>query len=172
MYNTDFKVKYYDIETELTTKYDNEPDGEYTKQDIYDVCNKLYNDELATVFYAENIYDDKIDKGIHSVFEIIVKNTEFASIIEDAKRRLFLDLNPETNEAQITNEEIEEIEETEEKEKLEKNSVHIVLIIMFSKHMFYLTHKCICQQLVSGTVDSELLMSLKNELIIFLNKTY
>ena len=43
MYNTDFKVKYYDIEKELITKYDNEPDGEYTKQDIFDVCNKLSN---------------------------------------------------------------------------------------------------------------------------------
>jgi hypothetical protein len=96
----------------------------------------------------------------------MMKNVEFVSIIDEAKRRLFLDLKPETNEELIT------IEETEEKAKLEKNSVHIVLIIMFSKHMFYLTHKCICQQLVSGTVDSELLVSLKNELIMFLNKTY
>jgi hypothetical protein len=163
MYNTDFKVKYYDIETELTAKYDNEPDGEYTKQDIFDVCNKLYNDELSTVFYAENIYDDKIDKGINAILEIIMKNLEFASIIEDAKSRLFLDLKPETN---------EEPEETEEKKRLELNSVHIVLIIMFSKHLFYLTHKCICQQILSGTIDNELLVSLKNELIMFLNKKY
>lgn len=169
MYNTDFKVKYYEIETELTTKYDNEPDGEYTKQDIFDVCNKLYNDELSTVFYAENVYDEKIDKGIHSILENMMKNVEFASIIDDAKRRLFLDLKPETNEEL---EETEETEETEEKKRLEFNSVHIILIIMFSKHLFYLTHKCICQQLVSGTVDSELLMTLKNELIMFLNKQY
>ena len=163
MYNTDFKVKYYDIETELTTKYDNEPNGEYTKQDIFDVCNKLYNDELSNVFYAENVYDEKIDKGMHTILEIIVKNVEFSSIINEAKSRLFLDLKPETN---------EEIEEIEEKEKLEKNSVHIVLIIMFSKHLFYLTHKCICQQLVSGTIEPELLVQMKNELIMFLNKTY
>jgi hypothetical protein len=163
MYNTEFKVKYYDIEKELITKYDHEPDGEYSKQDIFDVCNKLYNDELTTVFYAENIYDDKIDKGINAILEIIMKNLEFASIIEDAKSRLFLDLKPETN---------EEPEETEEKKRLELNSLHIVLIIMFSKHLFYLTHKCICQQILSGTVDHELLVSLKNELIMFLNKKY
>jgi hypothetical protein len=70
------------------------------------------------------------------------------------------DVTPETN------------EDAEEKTKLELNSVHIVLIIMFSKHMFYLTHKCICQQLVSGTVDTELLVCLKNELLLFLNKQY
>ena len=166
MYNTDFKVKYYEIEKELTTKYDNEPDSEYTKQDIFDVCNKLYNDELSNVFYAENVYDEKIDKGIHSILENMMKNMDFASIIDEAKRRLFLDLKPETNEEQITN------EEKEEKAKLDQNSIHIVLIIMFSKHMFYLTHKCICQQLVSGTIEPELLLSLKNELIMFLNKTY
>jgi hypothetical protein len=160
MYNTDFQVKYYDIETELITKYDNEPDGEYSKQDIFDVCNKLYNDELSNVFYAENVYDEKIDKGIHTILENMMKNVEFVSIIDEAKSRLFLDLKPETN------------EENEEKDKLEQNSVHIVLIILFSKHMFYLTHKCICQQLVYGTIDSELLVSLKNELILFLNKKY
>ena len=164
MYNTDFKVKYYDIERELITKYDNEPDGEYTKQDIFDVCNKLYNDELTTVFYAENIYDDKIDKGINTILDVMMKNIGFASIIEDAKSKLFLGFNneftPETN------------EESEQKEKLDLNSVNIVLIIMFSKHMFYLTHKCICQQLVSGTIEPELLVCLKNELIMFLNKTY
>jgi hypothetical protein len=164
MYNTDFKVKYYDIERELITKYDNEPDGEYTKQDIFDVCNKLYNDELTTVFYAENIYDDKIDKGINTILDVMMKNMEFASIIEEAKSKLFLgvkdDVTPETN------------EDSEEKTKLELNSVHIVLIIMFSKHMFYLTHKCICQQIVSGTVDTELLVCLKNELLLFLNKQY
>jgi hypothetical protein len=164
MYNTEFKVKYYDIETELTTKYDNEPNEEYTKQDIFDVCNKLYNDELTTVFYAENIYDDKIDKNIHAILDVMMKNVEFASIIDEAKSLLFLgvkdDVIPETN------------EESEEKTKLDLNSVHIVSIIMFSKHMFYLTHKCICQQLVSGTVDSELLVQMKNELLLFLNKQY
>ena len=163
MYNTDFKVKYYDIEKELITKYDNEPDSEYTKQDIFDVCNKLYNDELSTVFYAENVYDEQIDKGINAILDSMMQNIGFASIIEEAKAKLFLDLNPEKN---------EELEEIEEKKRLELNSVHIVLIIMFSKHMFYLTHKCICQQLVSGTIEPEVLMCLKNELIMFLNKTY
>ena len=172
MYNTDFKVKYYDIEKELLTKFENEPDNEYTKQDILDICNKLYNDELSTVFYAENVYDEKIDKGIHDIIEQMMKNMDFSAIIAEAKTHLFLgynnELTPETNDEQIT----EEKEEKEEKAKLEQNSVHIVLIIMFSKHMFYLTHNCICQQLISGTIDTEVLAQMKNELIMFLTKQY
>ena len=94
----------------------------------------------------------------------MMKNIGFASIIEDAKSKLFLGFNneftPETN------------EESEQKEKLDLNSVNIVLIIMFSKHMFYLTHNCICQQLISGTIDTEVLAQMKNELIMFLTKQY
>ena len=56
MYNTKFKVKYFEIEEELLHRLknkipkeheDNEDDEyEYSNQDILDICNKLYRDEF------------------------------------------------------------------------------------------------------------------------------
>ena len=86
MYNTVFKVKYYDIEKELIDKLNvKNPDEEYeySNQDVLDICNKLYRDELLSVFGAEDLSDDKLDKGMSYVYEIMMINDRFKSIINE-----------------------------------------------------------------------------------------
>lgn len=150
MYNTQFKVKYNDIEEELIHKLkNNTTEHEYTSQDVLDICNKLYRDELATVFSAENITDDIIDKGIKYVSDIMITNTKFKEIIEELNEFC---MNEYTKNEEISNEEMESIK-------------HLTLLFLFSQNMFYITHKCICQQIELGLIDDNLLVELKNNSI-------
>ena len=77
MYNTQFKVKYNDIETELVEKLNNTETTEYNLEDVSDICSKLYRDELMTVFDVNYILDDRIDKGMKNVYEIMMTNSNF-----------------------------------------------------------------------------------------------
>lgn len=164
MYNTYFKVKYHDIEQELilklTNKTDVEPEvktevesevNEYSSQDISDVCYKLYIDELCSVFYAENIIDNKIDQGMKTVFAKMIINSDFKSIIDQTKSLLSFNESPILTEDQKTN--------------LNDNSEFIIILTLFSRSVFYITHKCICQQLAIGLIDNELLDELKKHTI-------
>ena len=164
MYNTYFKVKYHDIEQELilklTNKTEDEPEvktedesdvNEYSSQDISDVCYKLYIDELCSVFYAENIIDNKIDQGMKTVFAKMIINSDFKSIIDQTKALLSFNESPILTEDQKTN--------------LNDNSEFIIILTLFSRSVFYITHKCICQQLAIGLIDNELLDELKKHTI-------
>jgi len=163
MYNTQFKVKYNDIEDELihklkvktTQEYDmdvnenSNEEHEYSTQDVIDICNKLYRDELLTVFGAENLMDDKIDKGITYVYEIMIKNYYFNEIIFEMEKIL--------NDIFIK----QEIITSEKQESIRQ----LILLTLFSQNIFHITHKCICQQIEVGTVDCELLIELKKHSI-------
>jgi len=47
-----------DLENDLDNDLeDDEENYEYTSQDVLDICNKLYMDELISVFDSENIFD-------------------------------------------------------------------------------------------------------------------
>ena len=158
MYNTNFIVKYNDIKEELILKLKNktdqeyidnpDPEYEYSSQDILDICHKLYMDELASVFYAENIIDDKIDRGIQYVLEKMLDNSDFKNIINKMKELI--------NFSTITD---------ERKSNLNENGDLMVLLILFSKPIFYVTHKCICQQFNTGVIDSLLIEELNQYII-------
>ena len=87
MYNVDFQVKYKDIENELLgkiaafeAKYKNEEGVHrwklgYTIADVQLICEKLYRDEILSVFY-DNLEDDKL----RSIEQIMLKNTEFMAV--------------------------------------------------------------------------------------------
>ena len=95
MYDTKFIVRYHDIQEELVLILKKEEeergvkpveeDNRYYSQDILDICNKLYRDELCSVFYAEDIMDDKIDKGMKTVLDIMLVNPNFKAIIDKKK---------------------------------------------------------------------------------------
>jgi len=186
MYNTDFKVKYYDIEQELIFKLKNktdisnnnnneEPDNhsieeqeqeqeeaqddyEYTSEDIITICDKLYRDELLSVFYAESIIDDKIDKNMQYALEQMNSNPDFKTIFDEIKHLLYLHELEQTKHL------------TEEQKKIVKDNYDfVVLLTLFSQTLFYITHKCVCQQLTTGTVDKNLLNELKILTIEVLN---
>jgi len=157
MYNTNFKVKYYDIEQELIQKNNalNTEAGAdhfnvYSLEDIQIVCDKLYKDEVASVFYAEDILDDKIDEGIKYVIKKMSENDDFNTITDKLKAQL------NTYEQDLDEDMIENID-------------LIVYLTLFSKEHFHLTHKCICQQLINGLIDLHLLEQLSK--IVMLKNT-
>ena len=158
-YNTDFKVKYHEIEQELLEK--NKSTSEYNNQDILDICEKLYRDEFISVFNAENLYDDKIDFGMKDVYNKLILNKEFNNFFEEMKNILF------TNEL-INTPELSE----DQKINFANNSDFIILLSLFSQPNFYITHNCICQQFKTGTIDSDLLVNLKNNTINVLTNNY
>jgi hypothetical protein len=162
MYNTDFKVKYYDIEQELVLKLktkteeeykeNSDDEYEYSSQDVLDICNKLYRDELATVFYADDIFDDKIDKGMKYVLEKMELNPNFKNIINELKNFIY---------NQSLNQELTK----EEQDKFIENSFMFTVFTLFNQDLFHITHKCICQQFISGIIDNELLDQLREKIL-------
>jgi hypothetical protein len=154
MYNTQFKVKYHDIKQELLEKIvssNTEAGAEhgselYSIDDINDVCYKLYTDELSSVFNAENIFDDKIDSGIEAIVaKMLAENVEFNSCIQDMKSDL-----KKYNDFKFS------------KEHLDEDTANcIVNLTLFSKPVFHLMHKCICQHLLEGVIDKYLINELK-----------
>ena len=155
MYNTQFKVKYNDIEQELMNKLKNKTseeykentddpevnEHEYSSQDVLDICNKLYRDELLSVFGAKDLMDDKIDKGINYVYDIIITNEKFKKLICDMEK-IYIDEFYKNEELNF------------EKQDCVKQ---LVLISLFSQYLFHITHKCICQQIELGRIDDTLL---------------
>jgi hypothetical protein len=158
-YNTDFKIKYHEIEQELLEK--NKSTSEFNNQDILDICEKLYRDEFISVFDAENLYDDKIDFGMKYVYNKLILNKEFNNFFEEIKNILFTheSINtPELNDEQRVN--------------FTNNSDFIILLSLFSQPNFYITHTCICQQFKSETIDNDLINDLKNNTIQLLIDKY
>ena len=161
MYNTKFQVKYYNIEKELLSKI-NVVQYQYSHQDVLDICNKLYRDELLSVFELEFFEDDKMNEMIKNVYNILMINVEFKKIIDEMLQFCFKDFFLDK---------IEDIPLNLKKEKEDSIKKQIILTTLFSQHLFYITHKCICQQLELGTIDNDLLVELKTHSIdIFTNQ--
>jgi hypothetical protein len=154
MYNTNFKVKYNDIENELLNKFkmNPEPETEFSEEDVLDVCDKLYRDELMSVFYIDDDVYENIDIGINYILEKLIENNDFKNMLETLKTTYFL------------NEHIAKDELSEEDLIISKrHALEYVFLFLFSKPLFYLTHKCICQHLTSNTIENDILKDLKEK---------
>ncbi len=173
-YNTQFKVKYHDIEQELIHKlkqktpeeYDpkvneNSDDPEvneyeYSSKDVLDICNKLYRDEFLSVFGVEDLNDDKIDNGIKYIHNIMMTNENFKQLIDEMSN--------------LTTTEFDKQQQfsSEQKDSLKQ----LILISLFSQNLFYITHKCICQQIEVGIIDEELLVELRKHSVELLKNQF
>lgn len=142
MYNTQFKVKYNDIEQELINKLKEEQDdNDYSTQDVLDICNKLYRDELLSVFGLDDLDDDKLNQSMNYVYDMMIKNEQFKQLVVDMEEKYFKEF--------ITNQE-------------KQDSIRqVILISLFSQHIFHIIHKCICQQIETGTIDDILIAELR-----------
>ena len=161
MYNTQFHVKYNDIEAELVEKLSMET-TEYNLEDVSDICSKLYRDELMTVFDVHYILDDSIDKGMKNVYEIMMANSNFkqlASDLEDTYCEEFIQLQKKAA-AEAGHSDAGDAAEADQ--KLFKQ---ILLMILFSQDIFYIMHKCICQQIELNTINDDLIVSLKQKCV-------
>ena len=151
-YNTQFIVKYHDIEQELINKLkqktpqeNSDKEHEYTIEDVLDICIKLYRDEFLSVFGAEDINDDKIDNGMKYIQNIMMTNENFKKIIDETSNL-------------TTNEFYKNQTFSEEQQDCIKQ---LILTSLFSQNLFYITHKCICQQIEVGIIEEELLVELR-----------
>jgi hypothetical protein len=152
IYNTDFKVKYYQIKQDLLNKIYN-GESEYTTEDVDDVCSKLFVDELTNVFYADSIFDEKIDIGSRYIFEQLNLNDKFVSLLNE-----------------VCHKNIENYDNDLQEEKI---GYHIILMCcLFSKEMFYITHEIVCQQLTNGKIDEELFDLIKTNYNTYLEKVF
>jgi len=166
MYNTQFKVKYNDIEEELLHKlqvkthqeYNSNSDEtyEYSNQDVVDICHKLYRDELLSVFEAENLFDGKIDKGMIYVYDIMITNQKFKETINE--------ITDFSSNQFIKNEKITS--------KKQESLRQLILYTLFSQQLFHITHQCVCQQINVGTIDSDLLVELRKHSIDLLKNKF
>jgi len=129
---------------------DDDEDYKYTRQDIMYICEKLYRDELISVFDAESLEDPKMDAGIKMVFERLIKHDEFSKFLVELSPHV-VDNSKAKTEQELFN--------------YKRNSDYLLFITMFSQQLFYLTHQCICKMLVEGHVGDELMNELKSKLI-------
>ena len=162
MYNTIFNVKYNDIQQELIYKLKNktpedykensDEEYEYSTDDVLDICKKLYIDELLSVFYLEDLDSEKINEGMKYIYDIMMTNTKFKQIITDMEEICFTKF----------------IKNDEEKESIRK----LILISLFSQDLFYILHKCICQQMEVGNIDDELLVEIRKHSIDLIKNNF
>ena len=121
-------------------------DYKYNRKDITYICEKLYRDELLEVFGAESIDDPKMDEGIKAIFETLIKNEEFKTFLVEMNG-LISDPNTAKTETELAN--------------LKRNTDYLIFITLFSQKMFYLTHRCLCQMLILGHVEADMMDLLK-----------
>ena len=131
-------------------------DIEYSMDDVHIICDKLYRDELLSVFEAESINDPNMDAGIKRVIERMIDNANFKQLLEDIKHEI-IDVTKFTG----TPTEIQ---------NLDRNSEYLIFITLFSQHVFYITHKCICQLFTVNEINPELIDELKNKTISLFKK--
>ena len=130
---------------------DDDEDLVYTLEDVNLICEKLYRDELLSVFEVESINDPNMDTGIKRVIEKMIDNANFKQLLEDIKNEI-IDVSKFTG----TPEEIA---------ILVRNCEYVIFITLFSQHVFYMTHKCICQLFTINDIDPEHITQLKNKTI-------
>ena len=147
------------VDLPVEVKEDDDDDDEdlmYTLEDVHLICDKLYRDELLSVFEVESTNDPNMDTGLKRVIEKMIDNANFKQLLEDIKNEI-IDVSKFTG----TPEEIA---------ILVRNSEYVIFITLFSQHVFYMTHKCICQLFTINDIDPEHIAQLKNKTISLFKK--
>lgn len=135
---------------------DDDEDIEYTMEDVHLICEKLYRDELLSVFEVETINDGNMDAGIKKVIEKMIENPKTKKMLEDIKQDL-VDFSSFTG-------------TPTEMENIRRNADYIIFITLFSQHIFYITHICVCQLYTINDIDDELVNLLKERMINLFKK--
>lgn len=128
-----------------------EEDLEYTLEDVQIICDKLYRDELLSVFNVSSTEDEQMDAGIKASIERLIDNKDFRDFLDDVKNQLIDFENFVGNPAEMEN--------------MKRNSEYLIFITMFSQKLFYLTHICLCQLFTVNEIDTELLLKIKEKIL-------
>jgi hypothetical protein len=152
----DVKEKPLTNEDEIKEEENDDEDIEYTMEDVHLICEKLYRDELLSVFEVETINDGNMDAGIKKVIEKMVETPKTKKMLEDIKHDL-VDFSSFTG-------------TPTEMENIRRNADYIIFITLFSQHIFYITHICVCQLFTINDIDDELVNLLKERMINLFKK--
>ena len=131
-------------------------DIEYSMDDVHLICEKLYRDELLSVFEVETINDPNMDAGIKRVIKKMIDNIKFKQFLDEVKNELIDFSSISGTPTEIDN--------------VRRNAEYVIFITLFSQHVFYITHKCICQLFTVDDVDPNLLDRLKDKTISLFKK--
>ena len=148
-----------DVKTDDDDDDDDDDDCEnieYTMDDVHLICEKLYRDELLSVFEVETINDPNMDAGIKRVIKKMIDNTKFKQFLDEVKNELIDFTSISGTPTEIDN--------------VRCNAEYVIFITLFSQHVFYITHKCICQLFTVDDVDPNLLDRLKDKTISLFKK--
>jgi hypothetical protein len=143
MYNTDFIVKYRDIQDELLEKIKGGED-EYSEEEVFSICEELYRHELLSVFNIKNVNDVTLDAKINDLWITLRKNNQFM--------RLFLFYKDNTP--------ISLLSENDD----------VLFASMFHYELFLSTHKCICEILTKNSMDEVLFTEFIKQITIMNSK--
>ena len=138
MYNTQFIVKYKQIEQELILKCETQPSLslEYSKDDVFSICKELYQHELLSVFTASGIEDINISDCISSIWLLLKTNQEFIKIFEDYRQKYF-----------------------------PVYADDIVFTSLFNYDFFFIIHKCVCEEIETGAIEKDTLEQFKHAIL-------
>jgi actin-related protein len=122
-----------------------ELDEEYNKEEVMIICNKLYQDELCSVFCIDNIYDDKLNIHINCIYEILIKYNEFNNFFKEVKHIII-----------TQNADLDEVD----KAYIIKDNEYFCYLL-FSYDLFHLFHIVICDVLLNNVINVEMLKNMK-----------
>jgi hypothetical protein len=137
MYNTDFIVKYKEIEGELIKNL-HKGEQEYNLRGVYDICHELYKHELQKVFGVNDIDDPRLSDSITEIWSKMKDYKPFLDTLRRCKLHIFL----------TTSEILDD---------------DVGFVTIFSYSAFHVTHKCICQFLAEKQIKAEYLEKLIEE---------
>jgi hypothetical protein len=140
-----------EVDCDGSEEEDDDEEYEYTLDDVYTICEKLYRDELLSVFNVQSISDENIDVGIKAAIEQMIDNESFRKLLDDIKVNL-IDFD-------------NFVGTPEELENMKRNSEYLIFISLFSQKLFYLTHICLCQLFTVGEISPDLLSKVKEKTI-------
>jgi hypothetical protein len=149
-------VKEEAVKEEAVKEEEDDEDIEYTMEDVHLICEKLYRDELLSVFEVETINDGNMDAGIKRVIEKMIENPKSKKLLEEIKQ----DLVDFSNFSGTST----------EMENIQRNADYIIFITLFSQHIFYITHRCVCQLFTINDIDDDHVNLLKEKMIKLFKK--
>ena len=94
-------------------------------------------------------YNKPTQEGIYQHFKAIAEAVDLPMCLYNVPGRAVADMQLETVNLNL------ELETELETENLELETENLeILFILFSEYAFYITHKCICQQISTGHIDN------------------
>ena len=163
-YNTNIDVKYHNIEQDLleivaTRPKNYKPIGEdehvYTKEDVLDICQKLFNDEVEKVFFEDGIFNmNQMSMSLSSLYHTMIHDIQF--------KQFFTTLIQNVLENYIGSDRTDIYMQNQ---IMMQNLHQDIFATLFSQQLFHLTHIIISNKLTNTSTSTDMYAKLTIESI-------